>query len=92
MLPAASPAVASFAMFSIVAHWNDLYWPLVVVTQPELMTPPMGLAAFRQSGESAGNVGALMAGGLIVTLPLVALFAVAQKHFIRGLIVPAARQ
>jgi multiple sugar transport system permease protein len=85
MLPAAWPAVAAFAIFSVVAHWNDLYWPLVVVLRPEMMTPPLGLATFRQSGDSAGNVGALMAGGVIITAPLVLLFAMAQKYFILGM-------
>jgi multiple sugar transport system permease protein len=85
MLPAAWPAVAAFAIFSVVAHWNDLYWPLVVVLRPEMMTPPLGLATFRQSGDSAGNVGALMAGGVMITAPLVLLFALAQKHFIAGM-------
>ncbi len=90
ILPSAWPAIAAFSIFSIVAHWNDLYWPLVVVTRPEMMTPPLGLATFRASGDSAGNVGALMAGGVITTLPLVVLFAFAQKHFIRGLTIPRA--
>ena len=90
ILPSAWPAVAAFSIFSIVAHWNDLYWPLVVITRPEMMTPPLGLATFRASGDSAGNVGALMAGGVITTLPLVVLFAFAQKHFIRGLTIPRA--
>jgi multiple sugar transport system permease protein len=85
ILPAAWPAVAAFAIFSIVAHWNDLYWPLVVLLRPEMMTPPLGLATFRQSGDSAGNVGALMAGGVMITAPLVLLFAFAQKHFIQGM-------
>jgi multiple sugar transport system permease protein len=86
MLPASWPAVASFSIFSIVAHWNDLYWPLVVTTNPDMMTPSLGIAYFRQAGEGAGNVGALMAGGVLVTAPLVALFLLMQKHFIRGLV------
>lgn len=86
MLPAAWPAVTSFSIFSIVAHWNDLYWPLVVTTDPDMMTPSLGIAYFRQSGEGAGQVGALMAGGVLVTAPLVALFLLMQKHFIRGLV------
>ena len=90
MLPAAGPAVAAFAVFSFVANWNDLYWPLVVITRPELMTPPLGIAAFRASGDSAGNVGALMAGGIVITLPLVIVFTLIQKHFIRGMAAPAA--
>jgi multiple sugar transport system permease protein len=91
MLPAAWPAVAAFSIFSVVAHWNDLYWPLVVITRQEMMTPPLGITAFRQSGDSAGNVGALMASGVIVTVPLVALFLAAQKHFIRGLTITGGR-
>ena len=86
MLPAAWPAVASFSIFSIVAHWNDLYWPMVVITNRDMMTPSLGIAYFRQSGEGAGQVGALMAGGVLVTAPLVSLFLAMQKHFVRGLV------
>ncbi|RWO40541.1 carbohydrate ABC transporter permease [Mesorhizobium sp.] len=86
MLPAAWPAVVSFSIFSIVAHWNDLYWPMVVITNPDMMTASLGIAYFRQAGEGAGNVGALMAGGVLVTAPLVSFFLLMQKHFIRGLV------
>lgn len=84
MLPAARPAVAAFACVSVIAHWNDLYWPLVVVTDTAMMTPPMGLATFRSSGESTGNPGALMAGGVLVTAPLVVGFLFLQRHLVRG--------
>ena len=92
MLPSAWPAVAAFSIFSIVANWNDLYWPLVVITRPEMMTPTLGIAAFRQSGDSAGNVGALMAGGVMVTFPLVLFFAFAQKYLVNGLGMPVPRR
>ncbi|MCK0167700.1 carbohydrate ABC transporter permease [Jannaschia sp. S6380] len=85
MVPAAWPAVAAFATISIINHWNDLYWPLVVVTDRQMMTPPLGLATFRSSGESTGNVGALMAGGVMVTAPLVIAFMFFQRALIRGL-------
>jgi multiple sugar transport system permease protein len=85
MLPAAWPAVAAFATISVIAHWNDLYWPMVVITDSNMMTPPLGLAAFRSSGESTGNPGALMAGGVMVTAPLVIGFLFLQRHLIRGL-------
>ena len=91
MLPAAWPAVAAFATISVIAHWNDLYWPLVVVTRPEMMTPPLGIASFRQSGDSVGNVGALMAGGVIITAPLVVAFLFAQRHLLRGLTMATGR-
>ncbi len=89
MLPAAWPAVAAFATISVIAHWNDLYWPLVVITDTNMMTPPMGLAAFRSSGESTGNPGALMAGGVLITAPLVVGFLFFQRHLIRGLSIGA---
>lgn len=85
MVPAAWPAVAAFATISIINHWNDLYWPLVVVTQPEMMTPPIGLAAFSATAETSGNVGALMAGAVVVTAPLVIAFLFLQRSFLRGL-------
>lgn len=86
MLPAAWPAIASFSIFSIVGHWNDLYWPLVVITDPDMMTPSLGIAYFRQSGDATGQIGALMAGGVVATAPLLALFLAMQKHFVRGLV------
>ena len=89
MLPAAWPAVAAFATISVIAHWNDLYWPLVVVTDSDMMTPPLGLAAFRSSGESTGNPGALMAGGVMVTAPLVVGFLFVQRQLMRGLAIAA---
>lgn len=85
MVPAAGPAVAAFATISIINHWNDLYWPLVVVTRTEMMTPPVGILAFRSTAESSGDVGALMAGGVIVTAPLVLAFLFLQRSLIRGL-------
>lgn len=89
MLPAALPAVIAFACISVIAHWNDLYWPLVVVTDRQMMTPPIGIASFRASGESTGNPGALMAGGVIVTAPLVLGFLFFQRHLVRGLSIGA---
>ena len=91
MLPAAWPAVSAFAVISVIAHWNDLYWPLVVVTRTEMMTPPVGLLAFRASGDSAGNIGALMAGGVMITAPLVVGFLFLQRHLIRGLSIGISR-
>ncbi len=87
VVPSAWPAIAAFSIFSVVAHWNDLYWPLIVITDPDLATPPLGLMMFRQSSQAGGNVGALMAAGTIVVAPLVVAFLFAQAQFIRGLTV-----
>jgi multiple sugar transport system permease protein len=88
--PAAVPAIAAFSVFSVVAHWNDLYWPLIVVTSRELAVPPLGILAFRDT-ESGGNYGALMASAALVTAPLVLAFLVARRAFLRGITMTGLR-
>jgi multiple sugar transport system permease protein len=83
VVPASKPAIAAFSVFSVTSHWNDLYWPLIVITNAELMTPPLGLASFADP-EIGANFGALMASATIVTLPLMILYLFIQRHFIQG--------
>lgn len=85
LLPLARPTLGAFAIISIVAHWNDLYWPSIVVTSPENATPPFGVMLF-QTQEAGTDYGALMAGALIIALPLVAVFLLLQRRFIEGLV------
>lgn len=84
MLPTAWPAVTALGIFSVVAHWNDYFWPLIVINSPELLTPPLGVAQFRNQ-EAGTNYGALMAAALVVITPLVAAFLLAQRRFIEGI-------
>lgn len=84
IVPNAWPAVTAFSIFSVVAHWNDLYWPLIVVTNQAYATPPLGLLYFR-AAEAGDDYGALMAATLIITFPLVAAFLLAQKRFVEGI-------
>ncbi len=83
MLPTAIPALFAFSIFSVVWHWNDYFWPLLVIASPELATPPLGTIFFRN--EEAGiNYGPLMAGTVLITAPLVLFFIATQKRFIEG--------
>ncbi|SDA94958.1 carbohydrate ABC transporter permease [Sinorhizobium sp. NFACC03] len=84
IVPNAWPAITAFAIFSVVAHWNDLFWPLIVVTNQDYATPPLGLLFFR-AAEAGDDYGALMAATLIITLPLVTAFLLAQKRFVEGI-------
>jgi len=84
VVPGCLPAVAAFSVFSVTAHWNDLYWPMIVIRSNDLMTPPLGLSFFADS-ESGANYGALMATATILTAPLMIGFLLAQRHFIRGI-------
>ena len=84
MLPAALPAVTAFGIFSVVAHWNDYFWPLIVVNSPQLFTPPLGVAVFRNT-EAGTDYGPLMAAATVIIAPLVIAFLVAQRRFIEGI-------
>ncbi|MGN7732940.1 carbohydrate ABC transporter permease [Ensifer sp. 22564] len=84
IVPNAWPAITAFAIFSVVAHWNDVFWPLIVVTNQDYATPPLGLLFFR-AAEAGDDYGALMAATLIITLPLVSAFLLAQKRFVEGI-------
>ncbi len=82
--PLALPAATAFAIFSVVAHWNDLFWPLIAVSDPRLATPPRGILYFRDE-EAGTDVGPLMAAAVVVVAPMVLGFLVAQRRFIQGL-------
>jgi multiple sugar transport system permease protein len=84
VLPLTMPAATAFGIFSVVSHWNDLFWPLIVIRSPDLNTPPLGLLAFR-SAEAGDRYGELMAGTVIITAPLVLAFLFAQRRFIEGI-------
>ncbi|MBZ9603023.1 carbohydrate ABC transporter permease [Phyllobacterium chamaecytisi] len=84
MVPMALPAIIAFGIFSVVGHWNSLFWPLIAVRDQSLMPPPLGIMAFKN--EEAGNdYGPLMAASTIVVLPLIIAFLSAQRWFVEGL-------
>ncbi len=84
VVPAAAPAIVAFSVFSVIVHWNDLFWPLIVVSTPELATPPRGVVFFKND-EFGNDYGAMMAMAVVITLPLVLLFLFLQRRFIDGI-------
>lgn len=85
MLPTAIPALMAFGIFSIVAHWNDYFWPRIVITgNRDMFTPPLGLREFK--GDADGdNYGPMMATAVIIVMPLILAFLAAQRRFIEGI-------
>jgi multiple sugar transport system permease protein len=84
IVPNAWPAITAFSIFSVVAHWNDLFWPQIVVTETAMAPPPLGLIFFR-AAEAGDDYGALMAATVVVTVPLLSAFLLAQRRFIEGI-------
>ncbi len=88
-LPLIRPAIAAFAVFSIVTHWNDFFWPFIVINRESMYTPPAAIfyfeAAAGETGDGANAVGTVMAAAIYVIAPLIITFLLARKQFIESL-------
>lgn len=82
--PILAPSLAAFFLISFVHHWNDYFWPLVMTIDDSVRTLPLGIALLREQG-SGIRWHIVMAGNAILSLPALALFAVTQRHLLRGL-------
>jgi multiple sugar transport system permease protein len=83
VLPLARPALATVAVLTFLTVWNDLTWPLIAINSSEHYTLQLGLATY--SGAHRTQWAAVMAGNLLVTLPVVIAFLLAQRTFIQSL-------
>lgn len=83
MLPMCRPALSALAIFSFTGSWNSFLWPLVVVNQDEMRTIPLGIV-FYVGEQRAPEYGQLLAVAVIATLPVLALFLIMQREFIKG--------
>jgi len=88
ILPMARPVLITVGIFSFMGSWNDLMGPLIILSSYEKHTLALRLAVFRQDVFSyALNFTILAAASIMVTLPLIVIFFLAQKYFIRGVVV-----
>lgn len=83
MLPLSRPALVTLFLFTFIGEWNDLFKPLVFTTRPELKTVQLALADFQE--QFTNNWSLLMAAVVIATVPVVLLFLIGQRQFIRGI-------
>ncbi|MBD0334118.1 MAG: carbohydrate ABC transporter permease [Cyanobacteria bacterium Co-bin13] len=83
MLPLARPALVTLFLFTFIGEWNDLFKPLIFTTRPELQTVQLALASFQEQFTSDWPL--LMAAVVIATVPVVLLFLIGQRQFIRGI-------
>lgn len=83
MLPLSRPALVTLFLFTFIGEWNDLFKPLVFTTRPELRTVQLALAEFQE--QFTNNWPLLMAAVAIATIPVLLLFLVGQRQFIRGI-------
>lgn len=85
VLPLSVPALAANAIFTFQAAWEDFFWPLIILSDPDKMTAPVGLALFVVQNKTSWNL--LFAGSVIATLPMIIVFMIFQRHFVKGIAV-----
>jgi Binding-protein-dependent transport system inner membrane component len=94
-LPLAKPALIMTFIFEIQAKWFDLMTPLIYLRDQAAFTVPLGLKVlldrFNAGGGGEGDYQVIMAGTLLLVLPMVILFAAFQKYFVRGIAVQGRR-
>ena len=82
VLPLAKPALAAQAIFIFMGSWNNFLTPLIILSDPEMFTLPLGLNAFKGQYITYWNY--IMAASMVLTLPALAIYAFFNRYFIQG--------
>jgi multiple sugar transport system permease protein len=82
VMPLTRPVVSAVAIFTFVWSWNNLLWPLLALTNPKLMTIPVGLATVQ--GSYGVRYADTMASAILGALPLVLVFLLFQRRIVEG--------
>ena len=82
VLPLATPALATLAALTFLDSWNNFLWPLIAITSTDQMTLPLGLVTFQ--GAHATEWTLLMAANVMSLVPMLAIFFLAQRYFVRS--------
>ena len=82
VVPLSKGALATLFVLSLLASWNDYLWPLIVLTSPTILTLPVGIASFQSEYNSFP--GLIMAGALIATIPVLAIFTALQRFIVQS--------
>ncbi|GAB3562306.1 carbohydrate ABC transporter permease [Spelaeicoccus albus] len=85
VVPISAPAIATVTLVSIVYEWNDYLWPLVIIDDPHMMTLPVGLTLLQNVEAGSSQWGVMMAGTVLVIVPILIVFAMLQRYIVSGL-------
>ncbi len=91
-LPLAMPAVATLGIFTFITTWNSFMWPLIVTNSDYMRTLPVGLAIFKGSFRETTEWGQLMACAVISVIPVIGVFLLGQKYFIKGIMMGGIKE
>ena len=90
ILPLLTPALATLAIFTFLSQWNSFVWPLIVVQSSHMRTVPLIVGVL--NGQFGSNFAMVMAGALVITLPMLLVFLMFQRQFIKGVFLTSIRE
>ena len=82
VIPMSTNGLAVVGIFTFITTWNNFLWPLIVLNTEEMRTLPIALSTFRSAKET--DYGLLMAGGVVMAIPMFLIFLVFQRYFLEG--------
>ena len=83
VLPLARPGLAALGIFTFMNVWNSFLWPIIVLNTAELYTLPVGLKTLQDA--NLADFKLLMSGAAIAAIPMIIIFIIFQRHFVKGL-------
>lgn len=89
LLPLSKPALATVGIFTFIYNWRDFQGPLIYLNSPEKQTLELGLQTYRSLNNEQWNL--LMAGSVLVMIPLIVLFLIGQKWFVKGIVMTGGK-
>jgi len=84
IMPLCGPAVAVLTILTFLGSWNNFLWPLVAATTEGMYTLPVALALY-SVGQNAAQYGLMMAGAVVVVVPVLIVFVLLQRYFVQGI-------
>jgi multiple sugar transport system permease protein len=90
IVPVLRPIIVTLAVFTSLGTWNDFMWPLIVLSDRELYTLPVALASLAR--EHVQDTELMMAGSVLTTAPVLLVFLVLQRYYLRGLMLGSLKE
>ena len=90
VLPLAKPGLAALGIFTFMSVWNSFLWPIIVLNNEALYTLPVGLKTLQDANLASFKL--LMSGAAITAIPMIIVFILFQRHFVKGLTIGGVKE
>jgi multiple sugar transport system permease protein len=90
VLPVIAPILATLAIWTFLATWNDFMWPLIILSDEQRFTLPVALASL--SGEHVQDTELMMAGSAVTVLPVLIAFLILQRYYVAGIMLGSVKE